>query len=189
MSLGELFAGEQVPPADLTERTEQAAIGLFALLQEWGRQRKVIGGAFFLVLALDVLLAVNELFLRWGGPETRQMLQGWIPSLNLMLLFLGAAFARNERDSRPVQRALLLSCAVLLLSALAAWVLCAMDGGLRWSSPLFWAGIRAGTPCELLFYSFFLSYNSAGLFFPLTALAAALGVYTAARALGRIGKK
>ncbi len=174
VSLAELFAGERVPPADLTERTEQAAIGLFLLVQEWGRQRKVINSAFFLLLALDVLLTANELFFGWGDMDTLRTLAGWIPSLNLMLLFLGAAFARANRDSRPIQWGFAVAGGVLLASAVTALILCAVSGADSYyrADPPYLAGLRAGLPCELLFWGFFLSYltGRAEVFFLLTAV-------------------
>ena len=177
VSPAELFAGEAVPQADLTERTEQAAIGLFALAQEWLRQRKLINAAFFLVLALDVLLPANALFLGWPDGDTARILSGWIPSVNLMLLFFGGSFARANRDSSPIQWAFAVAGAVLLASAVTALVLCALSGAGSYyrADPMYLAGLGAGAPCAFLFWGFFRQHLAGGaeLFF---LLAAALGL-------------
>ncbi len=192
VSLGELFAGETVPPADLAERTEQAAIGLFALAQEWLRQRRLINTAFFLVLALDVLLPTNALFLGWPDYDTARALSGWIPSVNLMLLFFGGSFARANRDSRPIQWAFAAAGAVLLASAVTALVLCALSGAGSFyrADPLYLAGLRAGFPCEFLFWGFFRQHLAGGaeLFFLLMAILALVCVVSGVQSLRAMKK-
>ena len=192
VSLGELFAGETVPTADLAERTEQAAIGLFALAQEWLRQRKLISAAFFVVLALDLLLTANALFLGLPDYDTARALSGWIPPLDLMLLFFGGAFARANRDSRPVQWAFAAAGGVLLLSAVTALILCAISGAGSYyrADPLYLAGLRAGFPCEFLFWGFFRQYLSGGaeLFFLLAAVLGLACVVSGVRCLRALKK-
>ena len=121
VSLAELFAGEKVPPADLMQRTEETAFGLLWLLREWGKQRKLINAAFFALLALDILLTAGRSFLVRKDPDTALALNSWLPSVNVMLLFLTVSFARANRDSRPARWALAAAGAVLLLNG-ARWV-------------------------------------------------------------------
>ena len=116
VSLAELFAGEKVPPADLMQRTEETAFGLLWLVREWGKQRKLINGAFFVLLTLDVLLTAGRFIL--GRTDFAQAFSGWLPSVNVMLLFLTVSFARANRDSRPAKWALAAAGATLLLNGI-----------------------------------------------------------------------
>lgn len=120
VSLGELFAGEKVPPADLMQKTEETAFGLLWLLREWGKQRKLINTAFFVLLALDILLTAGWFFLVRTDSDTAQAFGSWLPSVNVMLLFLTASFAQANRDSRPARWALAAAVAMLLLNG-ARW--------------------------------------------------------------------
>ena len=115
VSLAELFAGEKVPPADLMQKTEETAFGLLWLLREWGKQRKLINAAFFILLALDIFLTAGQFFLGRTDPDAAQALGGWLPSVNVMLFFLTVSFARTNRDSRPARWALAAAGAMLLL--------------------------------------------------------------------------
>ena len=114
VSLAELFAGEKVPPADLMQRTEETAFGLLWLVREWGKQRKLVNSAFFVLLTLDILLTAGQLFL--GRTDFAQAFGSWLPSVNVMLLFLTVSFARANRESRPARWALAAAGAVLLLN-------------------------------------------------------------------------
>ena len=116
VSLAELFAGERVPPADLMQRTEETAFGLLWLVREWGKQRKLINGAFFVMLMLDILLTAGRFIL--GRTDFAQAFSGWLPSVNVMLLFLSVSFARANRDSRPAKWALAAAGATLLLNGI-----------------------------------------------------------------------
>ena len=116
VSLAELFAGEKVPPADLMQRTEETAFGLLWLVREWGKQRKLINSAFFVLLTLDVLLTAGRFFLSRTDPDTAQVFSSWLPSVNVMLLFLSVSFARANRESRPAKWALAAAGAVLVLN-------------------------------------------------------------------------
>ena len=113
VSLAELFAGEKVPPADLMQRTEETAFGLLWLVREWGKQRRLINSAFFMLLTLDILLTAGQFFL--GRTDFFQAFSGWLPPVNVMLLFLTVSFARANRDSRPARWALAAAGAMLLL--------------------------------------------------------------------------
>ena len=69
-----------------------------------------------MLLTLDVLLTAGRFFLSRTDPDTAQVFSSWLPSVNVMLLFLSVSFARASRDSRPARWALAAAGAVLVLN-------------------------------------------------------------------------
>lgn len=191
VSPAELFAGEQVPPAELTQRTEEALVGLLGVWREWTRLRKIVSAAFFAVLALDLILAAREVLFGWMDLVALRSLGELLPAVNVLLLVLGAAFVRCNRDSRPVQWALTAVGAVLTLSAVMAEALFAAAGGgpdFR-ASPLYLAGQRAGMPCRFLFRGLYgREMSDKTLFFLLAAVLGLVCLVSGLRAL-KAGKK